>query len=44
MTVDLQPGEVKTIQTNWSGSCTRVTVGSSNGWDTNFDDLVHDAG
>jgi len=28
-----------TIQTGWSGTCTTLTVGSSNGWDTNFDNL-----
>jgi len=29
-----------TIVTSWGGTCTSVTVGSSNGWDTNFDNLV----
>jgi len=29
-----------TIATGWSGTCSTVTVGSSNGWDTNFDNLV----
>jgi hypothetical protein len=38
--LDLQPGEMKTIQTNWAAACGRVTLGSSNGWDTNFDSLV----
>lgn len=31
-----------TIATGWTTPCTTVTVGSSNGWDTNFDTLkVH---
>ena len=33
-----------TIATGWSGTCTTVTVGSSNGWNTNFDNLVFDNG
>ena len=38
--VDLNPSEAKTIQTNWTDACSRVTVASSNGWETNFDSLV----
>ena len=38
-------GQVVTINTNWTAVCGGpVTVTSSNGWDTNLDDLVHDAG
>jgi hypothetical protein len=33
-------GEVSTIATGWSGTCSAVTIGSSNGWSTNFDNLV----
>jgi hypothetical protein len=29
-----------TIQTNWTAPCATVTVSSTNGWDTNFDNLV----
>jgi hypothetical protein len=29
-----------TIQTNWTQTCTTVTVGSTNGRDTNFDNFV----
>jgi hypothetical protein len=29
-----------TIATGWSGACSSVTIGSSNGWDTNFDNFV----
>ena len=29
-----------TIVTGWQSPCSVVTVGSSNGWDTNFDNLV----
>jgi hypothetical protein len=32
--------QLATIQTSWSGTCDTVTIGSSNGWDTNFDRLV----
>jgi hypothetical protein len=32
-----------TVVTNWTGTCTTVTLGSTNGWDTNFDNLVIDA-
>jgi hypothetical protein len=31
---------VTTIVTGWTGTCTTVTVQSTNGWNTNFDDLV----
>jgi hypothetical protein len=34
-------GQVATVTTGWTGTCTTVTVGSSNGWDTNFDDLEY---
>jgi hypothetical protein len=33
-------GGVATIATGWEAPCASVTVTSSNGWDTNFDDLV----
>jgi hypothetical protein len=29
-----------TIQTGWIGACSSITVGSSNGWKTNFDNLL----
>jgi hypothetical protein len=34
-------GQAATLTTGWSSTCTTVTVGSTNGWNTNFDDLVH---
>ena len=37
----LQPDAVATIVTGWTTACTTVTVGSSNGWDTNFDNITH---
>ena len=40
VTTALAAGQVATISTGWTGTCTAVTVGSTNGWDTNFDDLV----
>jgi glucose/arabinose dehydrogenase len=42
--VTLAAGQLATIETGWSGTCTTVTFGSTNGWDTNFDNLVHDGG
>jgi hypothetical protein len=38
--VSVAPNQRTTIATNWTGTCSTVTVGSSNGWDTNFDSLV----
>lgn len=32
-------GKVVTINTGWADTCTSVTVTSSNGWQTNFDNL-----
>jgi hypothetical protein len=32
--------QLVTIATNWSGTCASVQLTSSNGWDTNFDNLV----
>ena len=32
--------QVVTISTDWTTACTTVVIGSSNGWNTNFDDLV----
>jgi hypothetical protein len=31
---------VMTIQTGWTGPCNTITITSSNGWDTNLDNLV----
>ena len=33
-------GQITTINTDWANACTTVTITSSNGWNTNFDDLV----
>jgi hypothetical protein len=38
--VALAAGQRTTISTGWTGACTTVTVTSSNGWDTNFDNLA----
>jgi hypothetical protein len=38
--VTIPPGRQATIATGWEAPCASVTVTSSNGWDTNFDDLV----
>ena len=37
-------GQMVTVQTNWTGTCTTVTIGSTNGGDTNFDNLTIDTG
>jgi hypothetical protein len=29
-----------TLVTNWTGTCNTVTIQSTNGWDTNFDNFV----
>jgi hypothetical protein len=34
-------GQLLTIATGWSLTCTTVTLGSSNGWDTNVDNVVY---
>jgi len=33
-------GQVVTLHTGWSSPCSTVTITSSNGWNTNFDNLV----
>lgn len=38
--VTLAAGQLSTITTGWTGTCTTVTITSTNGWDTNFDNLV----
>ena len=35
-------GQTATLTTGWSAPCSSVSVSSSNGWETNFDDLVID--
>ena len=35
--------QLLTIATGWVGTCSPVTVGSTNGWDTNFNRLVVDS-
>jgi hypothetical protein len=37
-------GQLVTIATGWTAACTTVTLQSTNGWNTNFDNFVHDAG
>jgi hypothetical protein len=43
-TVTLAAKQLTTIATGWAGTCPAVTIGSSNGWDTNFDNMVIDGG
>jgi hypothetical protein len=40
VTVSFPVSQLTTIATGWGGTCSTVTIGSSNGWDTNFDNLV----
>ena len=39
----ISAGQLVTISTGWSGNCSSVTIMSSNGWDTNFDNLAYDS-
>jgi hypothetical protein len=43
-TVSVGAGQLQTISTTWGAACSNVTFTSSNGWDTNLDDLVFDGG
>ncbi len=40
----LAAGQVAAITTGWSGTCPSVTLASTNGWNTNFDNLIWDDG
>jgi hypothetical protein len=40
-TVSVAVNQLATIATGWTTPCTTVTVTSSNGWNTNFDDLMY---
>lgn len=42
--VTLAAGQFGTIATDWGPTCQTVTISSSNGWDTNFDNFAHDGG
>jgi hypothetical protein len=42
-TQSVPANQVATITTNWTTACPTIAFSSSNGWDTNFDDLVFDA-
>jgi hypothetical protein len=39
-TFTLAAGQLATLVTDWTGACTTVTVTSTNGWNTNLDNLV----
>jgi hypothetical protein len=41
--LSLPAGQTATIETGWTDACASVTIASSNGWDTNFDNLVFDS-
>jgi hypothetical protein len=38
--VQLNADEVRTIDTGWSAPCSQVSIVTSNGWGTNFENLV----
>ncbi|MCY1042074.1 DUF4082 domain-containing protein [Corallococcus sp. bb12-1] len=38
-TFTLTQGQVTHVVTNWQGTCSYVTLATSNGWDTNFDNI-----
>ncbi len=42
--VAVAPRATQTIATNWTGTCTSLGVSSSNGWNTNFDNMLFDSG
>ncbi len=42
--MSVQPGQTQTLPMGWIGVCNTVTFASSNGWQTNFDNLVIDSG
>ena len=42
--MSVQPGQIQTIPMGWIGVCNTVTIASTNGWQTNFDNLVIDSG
>jgi hypothetical protein len=39
-TLTLAANQLSTLITNWSGTCSSLTLTSTNGWDTNFDRFV----
>src|SRR5207248_1574602 len=39
VTIVVAPNQLASIATGWTSACSPVTIGSSNGWDTNFDIL-----
>jgi hypothetical protein len=41
VTFSLAANQRTTLITNWTGTCGSVTIGSTNGWNTNFDNLVY---
>ena len=38
--IQLAAGQRQTIVTAWSTNCTTLSIRSTNGWDTNFDNLM----
>lgn len=43
-TFTLNSGQLISLATNWGTNCSQVTLSSTNGWDTNFDNLVYSDG
>jgi hypothetical protein len=39
-TFNIPPGQAAVLTTGWTGGCASVDIASSNGWETNFDNLV----
>jgi len=42
--VAVASGQVATLRTGWAAPCSPVTIASTNGWDTNFDNLTFSGG
>lgn len=42
VTKSVNPNALTTINTEWTNTCTIITLGSSNGWLTKFDNIVYE--
>ncbi len=40
-TFTVSSGQLSNLITNWTSTCSQITLSSTNGWDTNFDNLVY---
>lgn len=40
-TFTLTSGQLSNLVTNWASTCSQITLSSTNGWDTNFDNIIY---